>query len=60
MNRETWKYFHRLQRCTMRAMQEGFERRMCDMAIYGTAFYTPEEQEKDMEMVVKLMAGLRP
>jgi hypothetical protein len=44
----------------MRAMQEGFERRMCDMAIYGTAFYTPEEQEKDMEMVVKLMAGLRP
>ena len=62
--RDTPRYLYenlrRLARCSARAIDEGgFNDRMTDMIIYGTAFYTPEQQKIDHERTLQLMKGLK-
>ncbi len=57
-----WKYKHRLHRCAARALRESgsFDKQMEDMVIYGTGFYTNEQQKIDALRTRQLMEGLKP
>lgn len=60
MPREYYRHLQRLARCSQRAIMEGgFDDRMMDMVLYGTALYTPEQQKKDAERAAELMRGIK-
>lgn len=57
-----WKYLNRFYRCHKRALSESgsFEKQLTDIFIYGTGYYTPEQQEDDTKRTMELMRGLKP
>lgn len=56
--RPIYEYMHRVARCSARALMEGgFDDRFADTIIYGTGYYTPEQQKKDAERTAELMRG---
>ena len=58
--RSMYEYLRRMARCSARAIDEGgFNDRIADMIVYGTSFYTPEQQKIDHERTSQLMKGLK-
>ncbi len=60
--KEAYRYLRRWARCSARALEDTgvSKKHLEDMIIYGTSYYTQEEQEIVAARALQLFAGLKP